>query len=203
VTLFIQLCMIAATSSPVTLVGREAPMAAESSQAGIADRILPDRAGSGSDAAALTTTATRDGDSYVVTARRPRSRSGPGRRGIVFARMTAGAPRASGALLVPFRRPRGLAPHLQLRSASGCRSADRSRSTAYACGRQSARRRERRVHPGDDRVRLQPGDHRALLRRRRAAALDETVEYAKQRHTFGKPIAKHEECRSRLPSNLT
>ena len=205
VTLILQLAMIAADI--LTEHATEAVKQAWLPTLAAGERIIAfglTEPGAGSDAAALVATATRDGDEYVVRGEKASiTFAGNADACIVFARTGAEGARGVGALLVPLDRP-GV-----------------SRSVYRSAG-------ERLTQRGSlvfDGVRV-PADH--LLGREGAGfvqamgafdynraiialaclgaaqqSLDETVAYAKQRHTFGKPLAKHEGVSFQIAEHLT
>jgi len=158
----------------------------------------------GSDAAAITTSARRDGDYYVVRGEKASiTFAGMADACVVFARTGEPGARGIGALLVP----------LDL--------AGVSRQVYRSAG-------ERLTQRGSivfDGVRV-PANHliggeasgfyqamgafdynRAIIALACVGvaqqSLDETVEYAKQRHTFGRPIAKHEGVSFQIAEHLT
>ncbi len=160
--------------------------------------------GAGSDAAALVTTARRDGDYYVVRGEKASiTLAGMADACIVFARTGGEGARGIGALMVPLDLP-GV-----------------SRSVYRSPGE---RLTQRGALVFDD-VRV-PADHllgregggfyqamaafdynRAIIALACLGAakqsLDETIEYTKQRHTFGKPLAKHEGVSFQVAEHLT
>jgi len=160
--------------------------------------------GAGSDAAALQATATRDGDVYVVRGEKASvTFAGLADACIVFARTGGAGAKAIGAILVPLDQ-------------SGV-----SRRTYKSVG-------ERLTQRGSlvfDDVRV-PADH--LLGDERAGfiqameafdynraiialacvgaasqSIDETIEYVKQRKTFGKPLASRQGVAFQIAEHLT
>ena len=107
VTLFVQLSMIAAD----LISGFATAPCKERWLRGLArgDEIVAfglTEPGAGSDAAALATTATRDGDSYVVNGEKASiTFAGMADACIVFARMGGGGARGIGAVVVPLDAP--------------------------------------------------------------------------------------------------
>jgi cyclohexanecarboxyl-CoA dehydrogenase len=158
----------------------------------------------GSDAAALRTTATRDGDDWVVSGEKASiTFAGMADACIVFARTGESGAGGIGALLVPLDLP-GVSRRVY--ESSGERLTERG-SLVF------------------DRVRV-PGDHllgaagggfarameafdynRAIIALCCLGAaqqsLDEIIEFAKQRHTFGQPIAKREGVSFQIAEHLT
>lgn len=160
--------------------------------------------GAGSDAAALATTATRDSRAYVVRGEKASiTLAGMADACIVFARTGGAGARGIGALLVPLDRP-GVS------------------RTVY---RSPGERLTQRGSLAFDDVRA-PADHllgtegegfiqamsafdynRAIIALACLGAaeqsLEETIAYAKQRQTFGKPLAKHEGVSFQIAEHLT
>ncbi len=160
--------------------------------------------GAGSDAAALTTTATRDGDDYIVRGEKASiTFAGLADACIVFARTGGAGARGIGALLVPLDSP-GV-----------------TRTKYQSVGERLTQRGS--LHFDDVRVPAENiiGDpsggfyqamgafdyNRAVIALACVGAaqqsLDETVEYAKQRETFGKPIAMHQAVSFQIAEHLT
>ena len=160
--------------------------------------------GAGSDAAALTTTATRDGDDYIVRGEKASiTFAGLADACIVFARTGGEGARGVGAVLVPLDSP-GV-----------------SRTRYQSVGERLTQRGS--LHFDD--VRVPAGNilgdpsggfyqamgafdyNRAIIALACVGAaqqsLDETVEYAKQRQTFGKPIAMHQAVSFQIAEHLT
>lgn len=160
--------------------------------------------GAGSDAAAIVTRATRDGDAYVLTGEKASiTFAGTADACVVFARTGKEGARGIGALLVPLDQP-GV-----------------SREVYRSVG-------ERLTQRGSlvfDEVRV-PADHllggdesgfyqamvafdynRAIIALACLGAaqqsLDETIEYTKQRRTFGQPLAKREGVSFQIAEHLT
>ena len=160
--------------------------------------------GCGSDAAALTTTATRDGDSYVVTGEKASiTFAGMADVAIVFARMGGKGARGIGALLVPLDAP-GVTRRVY--SSLGERLSQRG-SITFDGVRVPAVNRLGDESGGFIQAMTAFDYNRAIIALCSIGAaqqsLDETVEYAKQRHTFGKPIAKHEGVSFQIAEHLT
>jgi cyclohexanecarboxyl-CoA dehydrogenase len=205
VTLVLQIAMISAD-----ILGRHAA-------AGVKDVWLPAMAtgerlvafgltepGAGSDAAALTTTAVREGDSYVVSGEKASiTFAGMADAAIVFARMGGKGTRGIGAVLVPLD---ALGVSRRIYRSAGERLSQRGSLTFDGV----------RV-PAENRIGDESGGfiqamnafdyNRAIIALCCIGAaqqsLDETIEYAKQRHTFGKPIAKHEGVSFQIAEHLT
>ncbi len=149
--------------------------------------------GAGSDAAALRTTATRDGESYVIDGEKASiSLAGCADDCIVFARVD-GMPGAKGigAFAVPLQAP-GVTREIY-------------RSVGEKLSERGTLRFEHVRVPASHRLGAGSGFvqamesfdyNRAIIALACIGAaqqsLDETVEYTKQRHTFGKPLALRE-----------
>jgi cyclohexanecarboxyl-CoA dehydrogenase len=205
VTLFVQLSMIAGD-----LVAGHASDA-------VKDEWLPTLAsgertiafaltepGAGSDAAALTTTAKRDGDSYVVTGEKASiTFAGMADSAIVFARIGGKGARGIGALLVPLDSP-GVSRRVY--RSPGERLSQRG-SLVFESVRVPLENRVGDEAGGFIQAMTSFDYNRAVIALSSVGAalqsLDETVEYAKQRHTFGKPIAKHEGVSFQIAEHLT
>ncbi|MBI2962322.1 MAG: acyl-CoA dehydrogenase family protein [Deltaproteobacteria bacterium] len=205
VTLFLQLTMIAGdilSGHATDAVKRRWLPAMASGERIIAFGLT--EPGAGSDAAALTTTATRDGDSYVVRGEKASiTFAGMADACIVFARMGGKGARGIGALLVPLDDP-GVSRHLY-RSA-GERLTQRG-SLVFDGVRVPAENLLGAESQGFIQAMASFDYNRAIIALCCVGAaqqsLDETVEYAKQRHTFGKPIAKHEGVSFQIAEHLT
>jgi cyclohexanecarboxyl-CoA dehydrogenase len=205
ITLFVQLSMIAAD-----LISGFATAACK-------DRWLPGLArgeeivafgltepGAGSDAAALVTTASRDGDSYVVTGEKASiTFAGMADAAIVFARMGGSGARGIGAVVVPLDAP-GVSRRVY-RSA-GERLSQRG-SLTFESVRVPAENRLGDESGGFIQAMSAFDYNRAVIALACVGAalqsLDETIEYAKQRHTFGKPIATREGVSFQIAEHLT
>ena len=205
VTLFIQLSMIAAD----ILAGHASPRVKQEWLPGLAsgEHVIAfglTEPGAGSDAAAITTTATREGDSYVVRGEKASiTFAGMAESCIVFARMGGKGARGIGALLVPLDSP---AVSRRVYKSAGEKLTQRG-SLVFDGARV----------PADHLIGAEGGGfiqamsafdyNRALIALCCVGAaeqsLEETVEYAKQRHTFGKPIAKHEGVSFQIAEHLT
>jgi len=205
VTLFVQLCMIGGdiiSAYASSAVQDEWLPAMASGERLVAFGLT--EPGAGSDAAALTTTATRDGDAYVVSGEKASiTFAGMADACIVFARMGSAGARGIGALLVPLDDP-GVARRVY-------------RSTGERLSQRGSLVFDNVRVPVENRL----GDERGGFVQAMAAfdynraiialccvgaaqqSLDETIEYAKQRHTFGKPIAKHEGVSFQIAEHLT
>jgi cyclohexanecarboxyl-CoA dehydrogenase len=160
--------------------------------------------GAGSDAAAITTTATRDGDSFVIRGEKATvTFCGLADVCIVFARMGGKGARGIGAVLVPLhdpgvtRRPyRSLGEHLSQR---GSLIFDNVRVPAEnLLGSESEGFVQAMAAFDYNRAIIALACVGAALQ-----SLEETVEYAKQRQTFGKPIARHEGVSFQIAEHLT
>ncbi len=205
VTLFIQLCMIAGdilSGYASSAVKQQWLPKLASGESLIAFCLT--EPGAGSDAAALTTTATRDGDSYLVTGEKASiTFAGMADAAIVFARMSGKGARGIGALLVPFDDP-GVSRRIY--SSLGERLSQRG-SVTFDGVRVPAENRLGDESGGFIQAMTAFDYNRAIIALCCVGAaqqsLDETVEYAKQRHTFGKPIAKHEGVSFQIAEHLT
>jgi cyclohexanecarboxyl-CoA dehydrogenase len=158
----------------------------------------------GSDAAALTTRARRDGDHYVINGEKASiSLAGMADACLVFARTGGQGARGISAFFVPLDR-------------SGV-----SRRVYHSAGERLSQRgslvfEDVRV-PADHLLGTEGGGfyqvmnafdfNRAIIALACVGAaqqsLDETIEYAKRRHTFGKPIAKYEGVSFQIAEHLT
>ncbi len=205
ISLFVQLSMIAAD-----IVGGHATKA-------VRDEWLPKLAAgdivfsfaltepnAGSDAAAIRTTATRDGDSYVIRGEKATvTFCGFADVCIVFARMGGAGAHGIGALLVPLRGP-GVTrrPYRSL----GERMSQRG-SLIFEDVRVPAENLLGGESGGFVQAMAAFDYNRSIIALACVGAalqsLEETVEYAKQRHTFGKPIARHEGVSFQISEHLT
>ena len=160
--------------------------------------------GAGSDAANLRTVATRHGDEYVITGEKASiTFAGSADACVVFAKTGQGGARAVSAILVPLDRP-GV-----------------SRGVYRSVGEKLTQRgslvfEEVRV-PVENRLGDESGGfvqamdafdyNRAIIALACVGAaqqsLDETIEWSKQRQTFGKPIARHEGVSFQIAEHLT
>lgn len=146
--------------------------------------------GVGSDAAALTTTARRDGDAFVLKGEKASATlAGLADAALVFARMEGAGARGIGTLLVPLDLP-GVAR--QVYDSAGEKLSQRG-SLFFDDVRVPATHQIGETGAGFVQA-MQAFDYnRALIALACLGAaqqsLDETVAYAKERHTFGKPIA--------------
>ncbi len=158
----------------------------------------------GSDAAAITTSARRDGDCYVLNGEKASiTFAGMADACVVFARTSGPGARGIGALLVPLDLS-GVSR--QVYRSAGERLTQRGSLTFDGV----------RV-PADYLIGGESGGfyqamgafdyNRAIIALACVGvaqqSLDETVEYAKQRHTFGRPIAKHEGVSFQIAEHLT
>ncbi len=205
VTLFVQLSMIAAD----LISGFATAACKERWLPGLArgDEIVAfglTEPGAGSDAAALVSTAARDGDSYVVNGEKASiTFAGMADAAIVFARMGGSGARGIGAVVVPLDAP-GVSRRVY-------RSAGERLSQRGSLTFESVR------VPVESRLGGESGGfiqamnafdyNRAIIALACVGAaqqsLDETIEYAKQRHTFGKPIATREGVSFQIAEHLT
>ena len=147
--------------------------------------------GAGSDAANLQLRARRTDDGWVLTGEKTSiSMAAQADFTVLFARSGTPESRAHGisAFLVPltndptitrseFNDHGGRAP-----AAAPCTS------TARDSRRAPARRRERRLRPGDDRLRLQPCPDRAAEPRGGPGVAGRDLGVRRQRETFGQPL---------------
>ena len=205
VTLFLQLSMIAGDilSTYASAAVQEEWLPAMAS----GERIIAfglTEPGAGSDAAALTTTATRDGDEYVVSGEKASiTFAGMADGCIVFARMGGGGARGIGAVVVPLDDP-GVTRRVY--RSTGERLSQRG-SLVFDGVRVPAGNRIGDERGGFVQAMTAFDYNRAIIALCCVGAaqqsLDETVEYAKQRHTFGKPIAKHEGVSFQIAEHLT
>lgn len=160
--------------------------------------------GAGSDAANIKTTAVRDGDDYVVTGEKTSiTFAGLADACVVFARTGGEGARGISALLVPLDEP----------------------GVSRQVGRSPGERLTQRGSLFFDQVRI-PSDHRlgaetggfvqamvafdynrAIIALACVGAaqqsLDETIAYVKERHAFGRPLAKHEGVSFQIAEHLT
>jgi cyclohexanecarboxyl-CoA dehydrogenase len=160
--------------------------------------------GAGSDAAALVSTATRHGDEFVVSGEKASiTFAGMADACIVFARMGGRGARGIGALLVPLDRP-GVSRRVY--RSTGERLTQRG-SLTFDAVRVPAENQLGSESEGFIQAMAAFDYNRALIALGCVGAaqqsLDETIEYAKQRHTFGKPIAKHEGVSFQIAEHLT
>jgi len=205
ITLFVQLSMIAAD----LIAGFATEAAKERWLHGLAsgDQIVAfglTEPGAGSDAAALATTATRDGDGYVVNGEKASiTFAGMADAAIVFARMGGGGARGIGAVVVPLDGP-GVSRRVY-RSA-GERLSQRG-SLTFESVRVPVENRLGDEGGGFIQAMSAFDYNRAVIALACVGAaqqsLDETIEYAKQRHTFGKPIATREGVSFQIAEHLT
>ncbi len=160
--------------------------------------------GVGSDAAAMATTARRDGDHYVIRGEKASiTFAGMADACLLFAR--TGEPGAHGisAIMTPLDRP-GVSRRVY--QSAGERLSQRGSlifddvrvPTDHLLGREGG---------GFYQVMNAFDFNRALIALgclgTAAQSLEETVEYAKQRHTFGRPIARHEAVSFQIAEYLT
>jgi cyclohexanecarboxyl-CoA dehydrogenase len=205
VTLFVQLCMIggdilSAHASPV-VQDEWLPAMARGERLVAFGLTEP---GAGSDAAALATTATRDGDAYVVTGEKASiTFAGMADACIVFARMGGAGARGIGALLVPLDDP-GVSRRVY--RSPGERLSQRG-SLVFDHVRVPVEKRLGDESGGFVQAMAAFDYNRAIIALCCVGAaqqsLDETIDYAKQRRTFGKPIAKHEGVSFQIAEHVT
>ena len=205
VTLFVQLSMIAAD----LISGFATAPCKERWLRGLArgDEIVAfglTEPGAGSDAAALATTATRDGDSYVVNGEKASiTFAGMADACIVFARMGGGGARGIGAVVVPLDAP-GVSRRVY--RSVGERLSQRG-SLTFESVRVPTENRLGDESGGFIQAMTAFDYNRAIIALACVGAaqqsLDETIEYAKQRHTFGKPIATREGVSFQIAEHLT
>ncbi len=205
ITLFVQLSMIAAD----LISGFATAPCKERWLRGLArgDEIVAfglTEPGAGSDAAALATTATRDGDSYVVNGEKASiTFAGMADACIVFARMGGGGARGIGAVVVPLDAP-GVSRRVY--RSVGERLSQRG-SLTFESVRVPIENRLGDESGGFIQAMTAFDYNRAVIALACVGAaqqsLDETIEYAKQRHTFGKPIATREGVSFQIAEHLT
>jgi cyclohexanecarboxyl-CoA dehydrogenase len=205
VTLVLQLAMISADilSGHATTAVKDAWLPAMASGERLVAFGLTEP-GAGSDAAALTTTAVREGDSYVVSGEKASiTFAGMADAAIVFARMGGKGTRGIGAVLVPLDAP-GVSRRIY--RSPGERLSQRG-SLCFDAVRVPAENRIGDESGGFIQAMTAFDYNRAVIALCCVGAaeqsLDETIEYAKQRHTFGKPIAKHEGVSFQIAEHLT
>ena len=160
--------------------------------------------GVGSDAAALTTTARRDGDHYVINGEKASiSLAGLSDGCLVFARTGGEGARGISVFMVPLDRP-GVSRRIY-RSA-GERLTQRG-SLVFEDVRVPADHLIGSEGGGFYQVMNAFDYNRSIIALACLGAaqqsLEETIEYAKQRHTFGRPIAKHEGVSFQIAEHLT
>ncbi len=158
----------------------------------------------GSDAAALKTTARRDGDHYVINGEKASiSCAGMADSALVFARTGGNGARGISAFMVPLNLP-GVTRRVY-RSA-GERITQRG-SLTFEDVRIPAHDLIGNEGGGFYQVMNAFDYNRAIIALGCIGAaqqsLDETIEYAKQRHTFGKPLAKNEGVSFQIAEHLT
>ncbi len=205
VTLFLQLTMIAAdilSGHATESVKREWLPAIAAGEKLVAFGLT--EPGVGSDAAALTTTATRDGDDYLVNGEKASiTFAGMADACIVFARIGGGGARGIGAVLVPLDAA-GVSRRVY--RSVGERLSQRG-SLVFDSVRVSAESLVGGERGGFVQAMAAFDYNRAIIALccvgAASQSLDETIEYAKQRHTFGKPIAKHEGVSFQVAEHLT
>jgi cyclohexanecarboxyl-CoA dehydrogenase len=205
ITLFVQLSMIAAD----LISGLATAPCKERWLRGLArgDEIVAfglTEPGAGSDAAALATTATRDGDSYVVNGEKASiTFAGMADACIVFARIGGGGARGIGAVVVPLDAP-GVSRRVY--RSVGERLSQRG-SLTFESVRVPIENRLGDESGGFIQAMTAFDYNRAVIALACVGAaqqsLDETIEYAKQRHTFGKPIATREGVSFQIAEHLT
>ncbi|MGH7898594.1 MAG: acyl-CoA dehydrogenase family protein [Candidatus Binatia bacterium] len=205
VTLFVQLSMIAGD----LLAAYASPRVKQEWLPALAagERIVAfglTEPGAGSDAAAITTTATREGDDYVIRGEKASiTFAGMADSCIVFARMAGKGAHGIGALLVPLDSP---AVSRRVYKSVGERLTQRG-SLVFDGARAPADHLLGAEGGGFIQAMTAFDYNRAIIALCCVGAaeqsLAETIEYAKQRHTFGKPIAKHEGVSFQVSEHLT
>jgi cyclohexanecarboxyl-CoA dehydrogenase len=205
ITLFVQLSMIAAD----LISGFATAACKQRWLPGLArgDEIVAfglTEPGAGSDAAALITTASRDGDSYVVSGEKASiTFAGMADAAIVFARMGGSGARGIGAVVVPLDA-QGVSRRIY--RSVGERLSQRG-SLTFESVRVPVENRLGDESGGFIQAMSAFDYNRAVIALACVGAaqqsLDETIEYAKQRHTFGKPIATREGVSFQIAEHLT
>jgi cyclohexanecarboxyl-CoA dehydrogenase len=160
--------------------------------------------GAGSDAAALKTTAQRDGDHFVLNGEKASiSLAGLADAALVFARTGGEGARGISVFMVPLDRP-GVSRRVY-RSA-GERMTQRG-SLIFEDVRVPADHLIGQEGGGFYQVMNAFDYNRAIIALACIGAakqsLDETIEYTKRRHTFGKPLAKNEGVSFQIAEHLT
>jgi cyclohexanecarboxyl-CoA dehydrogenase len=160
--------------------------------------------GAGSDAAAIASTARRDGDEVVVTGEKASiTFAGYADVAIVFARTGGAGARGIGAVLVPLDRP-GVAR--QVYRSSGERLSQRGSITfddvrvpvSHLVGGESCGFVQAMSGFDYNRAIIALASIGAAMQ-----SLDETIEWTKQRHTFGRPLATREGVAFPIAEHLT
>lgn len=160
--------------------------------------------GAGSDAAALKTTARRDGDHYVINGEKASiSCAGMADAALVFARTGGDGARGISAFMVPLDLA-GVSRRIY-RSA-GERITQRG-SLTFEDVRIPAHHLIGNEGGGFYQVMNAFDYNRAIIALACVGAaqqsLEETIEYTKQRHTFGKPLARNEGVSFQIAEHLT
>lgn len=160
--------------------------------------------GVGSDAAAMTTVARRDGDHYVIRGEKASiTFAGMADACLLFARTGEPGPHGISAIMTPLDRP-GVSRRVY--QSAGERLSQRG-SLIFDDVRVPADHLLGREGGGFYQVMNAFDFNRALIALgclgAAAQSLEETIEYAKQRHTFGRPIAKHEAVSFQIAEYLT
>ncbi len=158
----------------------------------------------GSDAAAITTSAKRDGDDYIVRGEKASiTFAGLADACIVFARTGSDGARGIGAILVPLDQP-GVSR--QIYKSVGERLTQRG-SLVFEDVRVPANHLLGDEGGGFYQAMGAFDYNRAIIALACLGAaqqsLDETIAYTKQRHTFGQPLAKREGVAFQIAEHLT
>lgn len=160
--------------------------------------------GVGSDAAAMTTVARRDGDHYVIQGEKASiTFAGMADACLLFARTGEPGPHGISAIMTPLDRP-GVTRRVY--QSAGERLSQRG-SLIFDDVRVPADHLLGREGGGFYQVMNAFDFNRALIALgclgAAAQSLEETIEYARQRHTFGRPIARHEAVSFQIAEYLT
>jgi cyclohexanecarboxyl-CoA dehydrogenase len=160
--------------------------------------------GVGSDAGAMVTSARRDGDHYVIRGEKSSiTFAGMAEACVLFARTGEPGPRGISAIMVPLDLP-GVSRTVY--QSVGERMTQRG-SLIFDDVRVPANHLLGKEGSGFYQVMNAFDFNRALIALGCLGAaqqsLDETIEYAKTRHTFGRPIAKHEAVSFQIAEYLT
>lgn len=158
----------------------------------------------GSDAAAITTTARRDGDCYVISGEKASiTFAGMADGCLVFARTGGPGARGIGALMVPLDLP-GVSR--QVYRSAGERLTQRG-SLVFDGVRVPLDHLLGQESGGFYQAMSAFDYNRAIIALACVGvaqqSLDETIEYAKQRHSFGRPLARHEGVSFQIAEHLT
>lgn len=158
----------------------------------------------GSDAAAIATSARRDGDCYVLNGEKASiTFAGMADGCLVFARTGGPGARGIGALMVPLDLP-GVSR--QVYRSAGERLSQRG-SLVFDGVRVPIDHLLGREYGGFYQAMTAFDYNRAIIALACIGAaqqsLEETIEYAKQRHAFGRPLARHEGVSFQVAEHLT